>query len=1735
MSRVPNLAKQKQLQEALRESEQRYQKLLESVTDCIYTVKVKGGRAKGANTSRSAIATSYSPSCVAITGYTAAEYAADPQLWERMIYEEDREAVRQQVAKILSGETVPSLEHRIVHKDGSIRWVRNTPVVHQDKQGRIVSYEGLISDITQRKKAEEALREREHFIQRVAEAMPGLLYVYDLIEQRNVYVNRRQITEILGYSPEAVQAMGATVLPTLTHPDDLPKIAAYHQRCTTAKDREVLEIEYRMRDANGEWHWLLSRDIVFARTADGSVQQVLGTATDITHLKQVEEDLRQSEERFRVALKNAPIVVFNQDTELRYTWIYNPLPGANVEDVVGKLDAELVTAEDAQRLTAIKRQVLTDGVGRRLEESLTINGDVRYYDLTVEPMRDRCGEIVGIACVALDISDRKQAEKALRESEQLFRLVADAAPVMIWMSDTDACCIFFNQPWLTFTGRSREQEAGEGWIEGVHPEDVERCLHTYRSAFNARQNFSMEYRLRRADSEYRWILDTGVPRFNVDGSFAGYIGSCVDISDVYDELRLRKQAEEALRKSQRFIQRITETVPGVIYIYDLSEERNVYVNHQVGQILGYTPEEIQTLGSQFLPKLIHPEDLVNILASHEHLPTVADGEIREMEYRMRHANGEWRWLLSRDTVFLRNPDGSPKQLLGAAQDITKRKQAEEALQKAKQELEIRVQQRTSELSNAISLLKLANSQLQQELLGRKQIEAALRESEERYALAVNAGGVGVWDWNLETDEIYLDPSWKATLGFADDEISNHVDDWSELVHPDDWERVWSAVNAHLQGLTPELGIEHRMFHKDGSVRWILVRGTAIRDASGKPYRMTGAHTDITERKQIETALRESEQRLQALLDNSTAVIYAHDTQDRYLLINRTYENLFHITKEEIVGKSVYDIWPREIADVFVANNKKVLEAKTPLEFEEVAPHADGLHTYIAIKFALYDADGVPYAVCGMSTDITERKRAEEALQAAHSELEKYVIELATTNEELQSTLEELTFSQEEVQTQNENLIETQQFLEVERRRYQELFNFAPDAYLMTDVDGTIQQANQAAATLLGVSQQELVGTSLTIFVSEGDDRVSAAAPEEQANCLRHRNAFHGKLGQLGQLQRVHDWEVRLRGRGGLSFFAAITVATVLDPNGKSVGLRWLIRDISDRKRAEETIKQQAEWERLLGTITNNIRESLNLDRILATTVTEVRQLLQADRVIVFRLCPDGVGRTIAEAVAPGQPTFIEEQFPDESFPEECYEFYRQGNVRIVPEIEKDEVASCLIEFFQELGVKSKLVVPLLQDTSVWGVLSAHYCTESPRRWQDWEIDLLQRLAGKVAIAIQQAELYQKVQTELIERKRAEKELRTNQQRQALLLCSVPVVLYTARPFDDYGPTWVSENMEQLSGFSSHQLIDDPSFWASRIHPEDRERVLQETSTMSGNQGEMATEYRWQCADGTYRWFLDRAVLSQDEEGKPKEVIGSFVDITQLKQAEEEMRKALAQEKELNELKSRFVSMASHEFRTPLSAILSSADLLEYYVREGAVEKQLEHIQRIQTSCVNMTELLNDILIIGRVEAGKLDFKPLSLDLAELCGNLLEELQLIIDSKHKLTFASQDEYIPACMDEKLLRHILTNLLSNAIKYSPKGGNIQLKLFCQDGAGVFQIQDEGIGIPKEDQPRLFESFHRAKNVGTIPGTGLGLAIVKRSVDLHGGQIAIASEVGVGTTVTVTLPLNGCSQTDEEDSGD
>jgi signal transduction histidine kinase len=207
--------------------------------------------------------------------------------------------------------------------------------------------------------------------------------------------------------------------------------------------------------------------------------------------------------------------------------------------------------------------------------------------------------------------------------------------------------------------------------------------------------------------------------------------------------------------------------------------------------------------------------------------------------------------------------------------------------------------------------------------------------------------------------------------------------------------------------------------------------------------------------------------------------------------------------------------------------------------------------------------------------------------------------------------------------------------------------------------------------------------------------------------------------------------------------------------------------------------------------------------------------------------------------------------------------------------------------------------------------------------------------------------------------------------------------------------------------------------------------------------------------------------------------------------------------------------------------LGSAQLLERHGYKWTEEKKLQHLHKIQASVRNMVQLLDDVLIIGKAEAGKVEFHPAPLDLEQFCRGLIEEMQLQAGAKHTLTFTSRGQCADARMDEKLLRQILANLLSNAIKYSPQGGAVQLELDCQADQALFRVQDQGIGIPPEEQRRLFDTFHRAGNVGNIPGTGLGMSIVKKSVDLHGGTISFTSQVGVGTTFIVTIPLHLSAQ--------
>jgi len=246
------------------------------------------------------------------------------------------------------------------------------------------------------------------------------------------------------------------------------------------------------------------------------------------------------------------------------------------------------------------------------------------------------------------------------------------------------------------------------------------------------------------------------------------------------------------------------------------------------------------------------------------------------------------------------------------------------------------------------------------------------------------------------------------------------------------------------------------------------------------------------------------------------------------------------------------------------------------------------------------------------------------------------------------------------------------------------------------------------------------------------------------------------------------------------------------------------------------------------------------------------------------------------------------------------------------------------------------------------------------------------------------------------------------------------------------------------------------------------------------------------------------------------------EVEERKRAEAGLARSLEAEKELNELKSRFVSMVSHEFRTPLGVILASADLLSDYLETLTMEERAEQIADIKQSTRHMAGLMEDVLVLGRVEAGKMDFHPIPLDVPDFCRRLVDEILSATSRACPVDFIEEDVAGPARGDETLLRHIFHNLLSNAVKYSTPGQPVQFRVERDNDDALFTVRDTGIGISPEDQKHIFDAFYRGKNVGQRPGSGLGLVVVKRCVELYGGDIQIQSVQGEGTTVTVRLPL-------------
>jgi PAS domain S-box-containing protein len=354
-------------------------------------------------------------------------------------------------------------------------------------------------------------------------------------------VNER-LCEILGYTSDELLTK---TFGDITHTDDLTTdLRAMKQMLSGEIETFLTEKRYRRKDGSVVWSNLT---VSLARRVDGSPDYFISIVEDISARKQAEAHLRETDERLSLALKAAGLGIFEWDVRAdRAVWenerMYEIFGHRRADGALSK--AQLLDRVHPDDADALER-TLAGGMasGRPFHTTYRIrrtDGALRWLDLVGHFLAPDGGPLRMIG-VLTDNTEQQLAEETLRASEERFRIMADTAPVMIWMSGTDTLCSFFNKPWLDFTGRPLEAELGNGWTEGVHPDDLGHCLQIYVASFETRRPFGMDYRLRRHDGQYRWIFDQGVPRFSSSGEFLGYIGSCVDVTE-------RKQAEAEREK-----------------------------------------------------------------------------------------------------------------------------------------------------------------------------------------------------------------------------------------------------------------------------------------------------------------------------------------------------------------------------------------------------------------------------------------------------------------------------------------------------------------------------------------------------------------------------------------------------------------------------------------------------------------------------------------------------------------------------------------------------------------------------------------------------------------------------------------------------------------------------------------------------------------------------------------------------------------------------------------------------------------------------------------------------------------------------------------------------------------------------------------------------------------------------------------------------------------------------------
>ncbi len=896
------------------------------------------------------------PAAEKIFGYSEAEMVG--KLFIEFVHPDDRETTLQEAESVAAGNPTIGFENRWRCQNESYKWVAWTVSSFCEEE---LMY-AIGREITDRKLAQESLQHSNSILRSVIESTPDVIFVKD-IQGRYAIVN----SAAADWLETSVEAMIGRDDTNLFPPEIAQQIIEADRKIIAGGENLNYE---EIVPKNGEKRTLLTAKCPW-RDSEGNAIGVIGISRDISDRKEIEAALLENNILFESVLESTGDSIFVKDTQSRYLLVNSTaagIIGLPKEEIIGKKDAELFAPEIAEMLVENDRRIWQSGIEETLEEVVKDSeGNIGTFFSTKSPLRDRAGNITGVVGVARDISDRKQAEIALQQSEEKYRCLTEATSQIIWDTNANGEVVTELPGWTTFTGRTYNEIKGWGWLNDIHPDDREHTTRMWSDALTNRTLYQIEHRLRRYDGEYRYMSVRGLPVLNADGSIREWVGVHADITPA-------RRAEAEMRQQKEFLSSIYDSVDYTIFVLDVGADGEFRYSgwNRAAELLsgvsselgcGKTPEEIlsESTAAFFLPKLRECV-LKNTSISYEQAVNFGTTEV---------------WSLTTLNP-LRDEAGKICRIVGTAVEITDRKKAEQALGEQ-------------------FLLSVFTADVGIALTQNHTLPATLQNCTNAIMRHLDAAFARIWTLNEEGNVLELQASAgmythidgahsRVVVGefkiglIAKDRQPHLTNDVLQDARISD--REWAAREGMVAFAGYPLIVDDQLVGVIAMfARHELKESTLIALASVADSIALGI-----KRKQTEEALARQQQTLRGIIDNAPIWVWMANASGRMLLVNKTFCEDVAIPESIFLAASHYsDVLGVEGSANCMASDREAWSQNKPFYSEEILQFADGTQHYLeTIKTQVKDASGNAIGLIGLGLDVTEQKESQRKLQESEA-------------------------------------------------------------------------------------------------------------------------------------------------------------------------------------------------------------------------------------------------------------------------------------------------------------------------------------------------------------------------------------------------------------------------------------------------------------------------------------------------------------------------------------------------------------------------------------------------------------------------------------------------------------------------------------------------------------------------------------------------------------------------------